>query len=357
MSDEDAKKSDSSAKGETDSEEIASLTGKLARKIWDTAYKELKNVFRPGRIKDFTAALAEARYQFKIMAVQANVDAKAIEDGTKRIVNGQLVDVKPRAEDQALTRPSNREVISFLATDTLFQNLNQFVNFEKIVSMAEEEAASVADEKVSDEPVDELWFTRWRKGAEDVSQEDLQRLWAKVLAGESIKPGSYSLRTLHFLSTMSRAEAELIARLAPFVIKDMIVREAVSELGSKGLAFPEFLKLEDLGVISGVNGLLSGVLNFFPFEDKLIWFYEYKDGYALLFESKEPKTLDLGCYIVTGIGLEVLTLGDFSANIDYLRAVGKIAQKSNIKMRYGKIKVTGPTTRKLVNEIKLNDIE
>jgi len=53
----------------------------------------------------------------------------------------------------------------------------------KAVLFAEEELENCTAE-ASSEDIDQDWFTRWRDCAEKVSNEDLQRLWAKALAGE-----------------------------------------------------------------------------------------------------------------------------------------------------------------------------
>ncbi len=48
--------------------------------------------------------------------------------------------------------------------------------------------------------------------AQDVPQQNMQRLWASLLAGEVSKPNTYSLRMVDFLSRMSTDEADLIGR-------------------------------------------------------------------------------------------------------------------------------------------------
>jgi hypothetical protein len=42
-------------------------------------------------------------------------------------------------------------------------------------------------------------------------------LWSRVLAGEANKPGSYSKRTVNFLSDLDKIDAELFSQLCGFV--------------------------------------------------------------------------------------------------------------------------------------------
>ena len=50
-----------------------------------------------------------------------------------------------------------------------------------------------------------------------VSNEEMQLLWAKILAGEAAKPGSFSKRTAAVVSEMDKEDAELFAAFCQFV--------------------------------------------------------------------------------------------------------------------------------------------
>jgi hypothetical protein len=84
------------------------------------------------------------------------------------------------------------------------------------------------------EAVDEDWANQFFEHVQDVSHEEMQRLWARVLAGEVNSPGSFATRTLECLKTFARWEAEMFTRLvsfswtnsmgAPFIIDTEILR-------------------------------------------------------------------------------------------------------------------------------------
>ncbi len=71
----------------------------------------------------------------------------------------------------------------------------------------------------SEEPVEQGWTNRFFDSVADISDEDLQKLWGEVLAGEIKQPKSYSLRTLETLKNLSKHEAEMFAKIAPYIIK------------------------------------------------------------------------------------------------------------------------------------------
>lgn len=82
-------------------------------------------------------------------------------------------------------------------------------NFEAIV----EQATTALPEAVTPEAVSPDWAARFFDACQDVADEDMRRLWGKVLAGEVALPRSYSLRTLHVLQHLTKEEAQLFEQL------------------------------------------------------------------------------------------------------------------------------------------------
>lgn len=62
------------------------------------------------------------------------------------------------------------------------------------------------------------WFIRFFEDCGNISDEQMQELWAKVLAGETAQPGTYSLRILDVLRNLSKDEAEALQTLASYAI-------------------------------------------------------------------------------------------------------------------------------------------
>lgn len=94
------------------------------------------------------------------------------------------------------------------------QEMRRQANAESIVDMA----AYQLPDAMTEESVEEDWIWRFFQYAQDVSNEDMQRLWAQILAGEVARPGRYSLRTLHFVSMLNAEDAALIEQVCPYVV-------------------------------------------------------------------------------------------------------------------------------------------
>lgn len=197
--------------------------------------------------------------------------------------------------------------------------LQEEININKTLIVAEQILANSASTPPP-EDIESDWLTRWRDNARKVRSEELQQLWAQALAGEVKAPGTYSLRTLDFLKNISKSEAEMISRLAPFVTRDLIYLSPMLE--ENGINFLFLLEMEDIGVISGVTR--GGHTQKF----KLIKAENFLSvivggSKALVIEHPAPKNqLRMTCYKLSSIGMEVLSLGDFPKNSEHLKSVG-----------------------------------
>jgi hypothetical protein len=100
-----------------------------------------------------------------------------------------------RVSSQEVRRQQNREAIAAQAV-TEFQDARLEKTIETFHTLETE------------------WLDRFWRLAEDVSQQDAQSLWGRILARQSTGASAFSARCLEMLSTLSRAEAKLLEQLA-----------------------------------------------------------------------------------------------------------------------------------------------
>jgi hypothetical protein len=108
--------------------------------------------------------------------------------------------------------------MSVLDQGAIIKNENGKENIERITSVAAAELAG--DTAVVEERPDPDWVMRFFGSAEDITSQQLQELWGRILAGEIRKPGSYSLRTLEFVRNISKAEADLFECVGKFALQN-----------------------------------------------------------------------------------------------------------------------------------------
>ena len=72
------------------------------------------------------------------------------------------------------------------------------------------------DENADASQMDDDWIANFFDKCRIVSDDEMQTLWSRILAGEANTPGSYSKRTVNCLSEMDKTEAEMFRNLCAF---------------------------------------------------------------------------------------------------------------------------------------------
>ncbi|WP_308764314.1 DUF2806 domain-containing protein [uncultured Bacteroides sp.] len=156
-------------------------------------------------------------------------------------------------------------------------------------------------EEVSSEKVDQDWATRFFNIVEDISDEEMQNLWAKILAGEIKQPKSFSLRTLEVLRNISKEEAEAFIRNAPYCLDNCLCAE------NNFIKITDYLLLVDAGLIAPHEDLVVNI-TIDKEEEKL---FVLKLGNRVLCLSGDRDKIEqkrIKIYSLTKAGSELLRL-------------------------------------------------
>jgi len=126
----------------------------------------------------------------------------------RRVAQAEAEAEKIRAVSQIeVTDLHRRAMHRFLEEEAKKQQ-----NIESITSKA---LPQVGDSAVPDQ-VENDWLTNFFDKCRLISDEDMQVLWSKVLAGEANKPGKFSKRTIGLLSSLDKSDALLFQRFCAF---------------------------------------------------------------------------------------------------------------------------------------------
>lgn len=304
---------------------------KLVIKLWETlAEKGIGTLLTPWQTIREGRARNEVRYQELVVLAQAEKDAADVRAGRKQLrSDGTLMLTSSETSSNDITK-ENRNVpilglpnaLNTAITSSADNAARIEINSTKAVIYAEDQLAS-DPQSPPDREVDEDWLFTWRDYAGKVSAEDLQRLWGSVLAGEIKSPGRYSIRTLEFLKTLSKTEADVISKIARYAINGQIARGPKQYLDEQGLTFGLFLRLQETGVVSGVEAV-NLITTFKTTVKEKFTYALFSNGKALTVEHDDPtRVLNLEVYRLTEVGSQILSLGSFEPDLDYLRLVGK----------------------------------
>lgn len=162
-------------------------------------------------------------------------------------------------KNKILDLPEGRDLEERVKVRVDFQEQRQHLNIENIIYQASEILKD--EDSVDSEPVDEDWINQFFETCKNVSNETMQKIWAKILAGEIKKPRSFSLRTLQLLRSMSQKDAECFLKLSKFTILDedtfafvvdpaMKLNKNYEHNVSDPISYSEYLSLLELGLIS-----------------------------------------------------------------------------------------------------------
>lgn len=313
---------------------------KLVIKLWETlAEKGIGSLLSPWQAGREGRGRNEVRRQEILMLAQAEKDAAEIRAGRKQLQpDGNLLLTNSQAP-RALELDGRIEPTLALSNAVDLGNraaaaaaARSEINSAKAILFGEEQLAADTQAPPTRD-VDEDWLFAWRDLAGKVSAEDLQRLWGSVLSGEVKAPGRYSIRTLEFLKTLSKVEAEMISTLAGYVIDGRIARSQDVYLESKGLNFSKLLVMQELGVVSGVEAVGLTTTYKSVVEEKLVRaFVSHRK--ALIVEHDDPsKSLEFQIYMLTEVGRQVLGLGSFEPDVEYIQLIGKEFVKKGFSVK------------------------
>ena len=117
--------------------------------------------------------------------------------------------------------------------------------------VAEKAALEIADRQVEDHEPDHDWTARFFSDVQDVSSEEMQSLWAKVLAREVERPGGTSMQTLSILKNLEQETAGIFSKLCSTCVS--MVREGNDIVD---------VRVPSLGASAGNNALKQYGLDF-----------------------------------------------------------------------------------------------
>jgi hypothetical protein len=175
-------------------------------------------------------------------------------------------------------------------------------NIEDITQKALPE---LADDSRPDE-IENDWITNFFDKSRLISDDQMQSLWSRVLAGEANSPGKFSKRTVNFLSGLDKSDAELFTRLCGFgwrvpeVLLPLIYDEGDHIYTSHGINFGWLTHLDSIGLVrfsqTGFN---------IKKRQTTVHASYYGKSIELTLGNEVQNSIKIGKIVLTQIGLEL----------------------------------------------------
>jgi Protein of unknown function (DUF2806) len=219
-----------------------------------------------------------------------------------RMANAKAEADRIQAESQIrITDLQHRAFYRFLEEEAKKQ-----VNMEEIIRRA----LPLLSDKSEPAHIENDWITNFFDKCRLISDEEMQALWSRILAGEANLPGSYSKRTVNFLASLDKMDAILFTKLCTFVWTidnepRVLVFDHDSELYKRyDITFDSLNHLDSIGLIQ-FSALYKYGLR--ELQRKLIVFYHGQE-IPLELENDLGNTIDTGHVMLTKIGQELVPI-------------------------------------------------
>lgn len=190
-----------------------------------------------------------------------------------------------------VTELQRRAMLRFIAEEAKRQN-----NIEGITAKALPDVSTDA----RPEQIDDDWIANFFDKCRLISDEEMQALWARILAGEANSPGAFSKRTVDLVGTLDKSDATLFSRLCSFGVSlggvTPLIYDPNDEISTKhGINFGVLLHLTSIGLIqfSELAGYVIQGLNQkgnVPYFGTGIW---------IEFAQEKDNTLQVGKVLLT----------------------------------------------------------
>lgn len=309
---------------------VSSVTGRVTkpyfdRKDIDTKVYEIKKLAE-AKAEEMKIIANAVQENFQLTGGIEYKEEKLLISSPKELPseNNQTFIISPPLDERTIDRLN-------------YQEGKKQLNIESVTAFAADELRN--EQSVTDEPLDEDWKTRFFNIAEDISNEEMQSLWGRILAGEIKQPKSYSLRTLELLKNLSKEEAEVFTKFAQLKInaggKNIVYNQdnGVFLESEFGITFSDRLLLTELGLIASENNL---EFSFIPTENnKQTNILNYGRKGIVLYRNEHVPKQGIEVLVFTKTGVELSALIEQTFNLNYIEKICSSFKHENVKIEYG----------------------
>lgn len=317
---------------------VSSVTGRVSKSYFDR--------------KDIDTKAYEIRKLAEARADEVKIMSKAIKDNF--ILTGgidfkdEVISISSPKELQIESLNKEMFVNQSLEERTnvrlKFQDAKKQINIESVTAFAADELKN--EHPITDEPIDDNWITRFFNIAEDISNEEMQALWGRILAGEIKRPKSFSIRTLEVLKNMTKEEADIYIKFAQFALGSSTgyyIYNPDNWLTLKnnyGLSYSDKLLLFDIGLILTENDSELTIFSSNPIDTSNIYntviLYGKKGFFIKKKNVNQVNALKIRGFNFTRTGCELLKLVNPIYNENYINWFANNL-KNNYFVKFGDI--------------------
>lgn len=246
-----------------------------------------------------------------------NLD-KAI--GTVVLAGGENITTRIKSNTQITKAKGKIDLSGMYLTE---EERRKLENKAETTRVAIEDLRQNPPEMDAQKEVEEDWLNLFARLAEDKTSKELQGLFGRILAGEIRKPGSFSLRTIQFISTLSKQEAESVSNFLSYALSGTFVVSFFT--AEKGPSIQIRALMEELSLASSFSNFSGLVWNtLVPPQTKFLH-PGTKFGIVIENLTDHPVKFEIECQILSTPAKEMIGIANpASTNLEYLKAAASL---------------------------------
>ena len=247
-----------------------------------------------------------------LIHAQTEKDCADVRNGIKVYREGELLDC-----------PVPVTVVD--AYDAL-HTLNHVSDARRLQAAMEEamrQISAVPSEEISDEPLSQTFFNRWRREAEMIDEDELRQWWVSLLKEEVVHPNQISMRTLDVVKNLSGNDCVRFTDICRGAIRG----ELIVSYDNKPIfgSYEDVVEFQDLGLISNLQS--AAKMNPFAGVEELT--IRLRDGVSGLRIS--GGILWVHTFSLTRAGFDLIrVIGDHTITEDDVKTIGEFLSKHQI---------------------------
>ena len=193
----------------------------------------------------------------------------------------------------------------------VYDDIKHQVNAEKLIA----KTLPQLSQQARPHDINPDWIANLFDKTRNVSDDDMQELWARILAGEANVPGTYSKRTVNALSDFDKFDADLFAKLCDFI--------CVIEIDDEGGKYKTPLVFDERAPIYRQHGIVFvnllhldgiGLIRYIMDEGEMVGLSDFSEGVSVSYSGRrlvvKPRTpqnhrLSTGRAELTRVGREL----------------------------------------------------
>ena len=300
--------------------------------------------------REANAKLIAARGEVEAQRILAEGQATTMQIIANAQANARAILVSPDSAVQGQI-----EFGKAVAQRIQFQEEKRQSNIAAVIGHAAQE---LGDREVQEHEVDHDWTARFFADVQDVSSEEMQQLWGRILAGEVERPGSTSFRTMSILKNLDRGTALSFrrlcsARMTPQIglwgggveragnefVLSLGGRAARNSLDKYGLSYNTLNRLNEHGLIIPeydselLHKILDSGLGRSPRWTSMAHGFQGHSWVLVPIDQRQgEQTIELSVILLTNSGMELAKVVDVEAMPEYQEAVADFFEKKGFRM-------------------------